>query len=135
MRKLAIIFVLLAVAISVADCSSAAAKPAVRHRAPAALTQAQGAEICSDLNAWIIHAVTVDQPRLYWAIIVPAGADLQDTQLGTDLSEEMQDLQQNNSLALQTAAVYNSQGIANTAALSSDCAAYGQTLNWTPGGS
>jgi hypothetical protein len=107
-------------------------KPAVHHAQ--ALTATQGATICNSLNGWISTAVNQDQPRLSFAEIVPAGADLQGTQLGSDIATEITDLQEDNSLALETGTFANSSGVANTTALSSDCATYGVTLNWQPGG-
>ena len=55
------------------------------------------------------------------------------TPLGQDLASEAADLEQVNSMALNTSVIDNSTGASNTTALSGDCGGYGVTLNWTPG--
>jgi hypothetical protein len=116
-------------------CSSAPAKPAApTNPTPATLTKAVGAEICTDLNSWIVQADNQDMPRLpaSWTITSVNTVNLNSTQVGQDLDSEASDLEQDNSDALNPSVASNETGTSNTTALSSDCAAYGVTLNWNP---
>lgn len=109
-------------------------QPVTHHSAAApSLTDSQGATICNDLNAWIPQADNQDQPRFSSTLEADETLATNDNStLGNDLSTEDSDLQQDNSLALITGPIYNQEGVSNTTALSSDCAAYGVTLNWSP---
>jgi hypothetical protein len=128
-RPVAGLIAAVALAASLGACttsSTVAAKAA--HHAPA-FSGTAGATACNDLNQWITTAINQDMPRLPagdWN--VPAS-----TPLGQDLASEAADLEQVNSMALNTSVINNSTGASNTTALSGDCAGYGVTLNWTPG--
>ena len=113
-------------ALAIAGCGS----PAAHHHAsassePAALTNAQGATICTELNSWAQTANNQDQPRLSTQL-AKAGTAAAGTELGSDLVSFGDDLQTSNSLALEPGPPGDEQPVQMVEA---DCKTYGVTFN------
>jgi hypothetical protein len=100
---------------------------AVASAAPAALTQSQGASICTDLKAWLPGAFNQDQPR-FNAQLEADETRTQGTSLGTDLSNLDSNLQSLNGAAFFPSPPGYTGTPTGLGSLQQDCAAYGVNI-------
>lgn len=114
-----------------AGCGRDAAHAASRHShsAPAALSDAQGTAICSEVNTWLKAAYNEDTPRFNAALNADE-AEAGTTALGDALGNFGADLQDINSDALMNGPPGDPQAIQAVAAA---CNAYDVIIR-TPGG-
>jgi hypothetical protein len=104
--------------------ASQAASPSTVASSPAALTNAQGQQICNDLLAWVGTANNEDQPRFTPALQTDE-QEASGTQLGQDLSALDDDLQTENTLPLLPGPPGQPS---DWQVLASDCHQFGVTL-------
>ena len=129
MNKFPLAVLVLVAALAVGACgsssSSSPAHPVAAASAPPALTSSQGASICNDLNAWWKVAYNEDMPR-FDATMDADEQQAQGTQLGDDLSTLDNDLQSENSAALDPGPPGDPQDMQ---IIEQDCTAYGVTVS------
>lgn len=102
--------------------------PTAASASPARLTEAQSAQICQDIQAWILGADNQDMPR-FSTTLQTDEAQARGMALGYDMTSLDNDLQSENTDALLPTPPGQPSDISS---LSQDCNAYGVTLNWNP---
>jgi hypothetical protein len=114
-------------ALAVAACGSNSSSTPAHSAATTtpALTTAQGASICNDLQTWWNAVYNEDTPR-FDGTMQADEQEAQRTQLGNDLSTLDNDLQSENSAAFDPGPPGDPQDMQ---ILEQDCAAYGVTVS------
>lgn len=125
--RLAFAIVTVLVAVTLSACGSRSSNAPAHSAATTVpgLTTAQGVSICNDLQAWYNVAYTEDMPR-FNATMQADEQEAQGTQLGSDLSTLDNDLQSENSAALDAGPPGDPQDMQ---ILEQDCATYGVTVS------